>query len=392
MRRNIGIAFGVSALVMLSGLAAGQTGTPQTPPTHPAAVPAGEPALAALKTGKLTFGKDTTDLGSIVQNEVKEIHYKFKNDSTLPVVVKELKRSCGCTSALIKLDGSDKTTEPKEADANTWCTVPGGATGEIVANFDPKGKVGHQSKTVTVISDDAEREQIVLTFTVQVEQNIMVEPSVINLGTLDRGASKTLKVTVVGRTPDFAATAATVTMSELFDIKVGETREVERGGKKLRATELEITFKATGKSGRANDQLNIRTNDPAEPMRQVGVTFNILGELACEPTVLAMSPAAPGAEMTGQVTLKHRKGKAFKVLKVEAAGPAAGAAAASDAKFTFAPTDAANSTEWKIGVALTAPVDRPNVNLVLKVTTDVEGEEMVQVRAYGMVRKAQAAK
>ncbi|MCC6228302.1 MAG: DUF1573 domain-containing protein [Phycisphaerales bacterium] len=388
--RAFGLAFGLSAMVSACGLAHAQDAAPAAQPP----AQAGEPALDTVRTGTLVFERETIDLGTIVQNEIKEIKYSFENKTALPVTIKELKRSCGCTEAKVHIVGGDKFAEPKESDANSWFVVPAGAKCEIAATFDPKGKSGTQSKTVTVISDDDERGEIILTFTVMVEQNIMIEPTILNFGTIERGASKVLKLTVVGRTPDFAATDATVTLGELFDIKKGETREVERGGKKLRATEFEITLKANTKSGRGNDTLNVRTSDKNEPLKPVSITYMIQGLLASEPNVLALSSAQPGGEMKGEIIIKHRKDQPFKILKVEAAVAAGNAKPTlpdPEITFQFEPVDAATPNKWRIKAVCIAPMDRPSVNVVAKITTDVAGEEMIQTRAYGVVRRNQAA-
>lgn len=387
--RTLGLAVGLSAMLSVCGMAVAQNATqpPAQPPATASAQPA-EPALSTVESGTLVFDQESMDLGTVTQNELKNFEFVFKNTGKAPVVIKEAKRSCGCTQAKIVLEGTDKGMEPIEHDQNTWVTVPAGGKAVIKAEFDPKGKIGSQSKTITLVSDDSDRSQIVLTFTVLVEATIVVEPSVLNFGTVERGTTKVLKLTVAGRTPDFAATDATVTLGELFDIKKGETHEVERGGKKLRATDFEITFKANGKSGRASDQINVRTNDPREPMKLVSVTYNIQGLLASEPTQLSLSAAKPGEPMSGELILKHRKDKAFKVTKVETAPVAAGAAV-PEFKLEFEPIDSANTTKWRIKASTTAPMDRPSINVFVRVTTDVEGEQLVQLRCYGVVRRNQ---
>ena len=396
MQRNIGRAFGLvlglSAMLSVCGMAVAQSATPATEPPAQPPEKTGEPALAVVQSGTLTYYRETLELGSVIQNEIKEIKFSFQNKTALPVTIKELKRSCGCTQAKAHILESDKYSEPKETDANTWFVVPAGAKCEIVATFDPKAKSGPQSKTVTVISDDAERGEVVLTFNALVEQNIMVEPAVLNFGTLERGTSKTLKLTIVGRTPDFDATEATATLGELFDIKKVETREIDRGGKKLRASEFDITLKGDAKPGRRSDTLNVRTTDKNEPLKSVSITYVIQGLLVSEPTVLTLSSAQPGGEMKGEITIKHRKDQPFKILKIEAvAGNAKAALPDPEITFQFEPVDAATPNKWRIKAVCVAPMDRPSVNVVAKITTDVAGEEMIQTRAYGVVRRNQAA-
>lgn len=92
--------------------------------------------------------------------------------------------------------------------------------------------------------------------------------------------------------------------------------------------------------------------------------------------------------MNGEVILKHRKDQAFKVTKVEAAPVAAGAPV-PEFKLEFEPVDAANTNKWRIKASTTAPTDRPSINIFLRITTDVGGEELLQARCYGVVRRGQ---
>ncbi|MBL8759808.1 MAG: DUF1573 domain-containing protein [Phycisphaerae bacterium] len=386
MRRNMGRALGVAfglALVSVSGLAMGQDSAPaaQPPVTEPAA-----------KSGTLVFEQDAVDLGTVIQNEVKQARIKFKNTGAFPVKFQNVKKDCGCTEAKIKIDGTDKIGEPAEHDQNTWIEVPAGGSGELEITYDPKGKVGAQSKRITVTTDEAENAVRSIGVTVLVEQNIMLEPTVLNFGSVERGTSKTLRVTVVGRTADFAATDATVTLSELLQIKKVGDREVTRGDKKLRATEFDVTFTAGGKTGRSQDVMNIRTNDAREPMKQLSVTFLVQGLLASEPSILSLSTAKPGEDMKGEFILKHRKDQVFKVTKAETASLAGGPTPEVKYEVEAIEPDANGAAKkWRIKAFTVAPIDRPSLNVNVKITTDVPGEEMIQVRAYGVVRRVQAA-
>ncbi len=78
----------------------------------------------------------TLDKGAITEGEKIEISYRFKNTGDQPLVIKEVRPSCGCTVA-------EKPLEP----------VAPGKEGYIKALFNSEGKPGPNHKTITVISN-----------------------------------------------------------------------------------------------------------------------------------------------------------------------------------------------------------------------------------------------
>ncbi|RAU83079.1 DUF1573 domain-containing protein [Pontibacter arcticus] len=87
----------------------------------------------------LTFEEAEYNFGDIVQGDVVEHTFKFKNTGTQPLVIKDVIVSCGCTTP-------SWTKEP----------VMPGKTGTLVAKFDSAGKLGQQKKAITIMSNAAE--------------------------------------------------------------------------------------------------------------------------------------------------------------------------------------------------------------------------------------------
>lgn len=124
--------------------ASGTSGTSTMPVTpKPAAAP------STLKFETLTY-----DYGKISQGTVVNYKFKFSNTGTKEVKLENVRASCGCTTP----------NYPKEA------IKPG--TGEgIDVRFDSTGKLGPQSKTVTVKTDEGDGGLIILTIKGEVEGN-----------------------------------------------------------------------------------------------------------------------------------------------------------------------------------------------------------------------------
>jgi hypothetical protein len=108
--------------------------------------------LAQLKVSKITFDEPKHDFGKVQQGVELTFLYKFKNDGDERLAIQNVRASCGCTGASI---GDKKEFEKGEA-------------GEIKVSFNTAGRVGAQSKTVMVQSNDPKNPIVVLSFTCEI--------------------------------------------------------------------------------------------------------------------------------------------------------------------------------------------------------------------------------
>ncbi len=94
------------------------------------------PEEPAEPQGKLQFVSRSHDFGKIMEGDTFEHEFKFYNASQIPVVISNVKASCGCT----------KTTYPKEP-------ILPGENGTIGVTFDSKGKLGRQKPFMSVVTN-----------------------------------------------------------------------------------------------------------------------------------------------------------------------------------------------------------------------------------------------
>ncbi len=137
---------------------------PAVTPTAPAAVrtddatapagvsftanaPVAEEAAPAIPVTTIKFEETTFDFGQIKQGETVTHKFKFTNTGANPLVLENVKPSCGCTAI----------NWPKEPIAPQQ-------TGEIEAQFNSTGKVGDQLKNITITLNTVEHLER-LTFT-----------------------------------------------------------------------------------------------------------------------------------------------------------------------------------------------------------------------------------
>jgi hypothetical protein len=110
-----------------------------------------ESEAASMPKTKMEFFETKHDFGKIKEGDKVRYAYKFKNTGTNPLLISKVTVGCGCTSPSF-------TKEP---------IAPGGE-GEIVLEFNSKGKPGHQEKNA-IIHSNAEVEAMSIGFTADVE-------------------------------------------------------------------------------------------------------------------------------------------------------------------------------------------------------------------------------
>lgn len=84
----------------------------------------------------IVFEETEYDFGTIKEGEVVEHVFRFTNTGQAPLLIQDASAPCGCTVP-------SWTKEPIEP----------GKQGEIVVRFDSKGRVGQQTKQVTITAN-----------------------------------------------------------------------------------------------------------------------------------------------------------------------------------------------------------------------------------------------
>ena len=93
--------------------------------------------------GVLSFETEEIDYGTIQQNEDGAKIFKFTNTGKDPIVITQVKTSCGCTVPTY-------SREP----------VLAGASGEIQIKYDTK-RIGKFTKTITIMSNASEPNKVI---------------------------------------------------------------------------------------------------------------------------------------------------------------------------------------------------------------------------------------
>ncbi|WP_460893004.1 DUF1573 domain-containing protein [Rufibacter soli] len=109
----------------------------QTVVTPPPAAPTDSITVPAPLVGpSIQFEEQKFNFGDIKPGDVVTHTFKFTNNGTMPLVIANVKTTCGCTA----------TDFPK-------APVMPGETASITARFNSAGKRGQQNKVITVESN-----------------------------------------------------------------------------------------------------------------------------------------------------------------------------------------------------------------------------------------------
>lgn len=95
--------------------------------------------MAAGPTASIEWETTSIDLGDIPIKKPVKVEFVFKNPGMIPIVISEVKPSCGCTVAEF----------PKQP-------IMSGTQGKIIVTYDAELS-GFFSKTVTVYSNTEEK-------------------------------------------------------------------------------------------------------------------------------------------------------------------------------------------------------------------------------------------
>jgi hypothetical protein len=93
-------------------------------------------AQALLDTTSVQLIDSVYNFGNITEGEKVTYNFRFKNSGKKPLVISSTSASCGCTVP-------EKPEKP----------ILPGETGFIKVVFNSKGKVGHNEKNITVMSN-----------------------------------------------------------------------------------------------------------------------------------------------------------------------------------------------------------------------------------------------
>ncbi len=291
------------------------------------------------------------DFGPVPRGAKVRYPFVMTNRTASPISILNLRVSCGCTSGKASVS-----------------VVPPGKTGIIEAEMDTRNFVGRKATTLFVTVHNGEQEaEIALNVVSTILSDIVLNPGGLDFGTINRGQSPTLSLTIdrVGQT-DWRVVRM-VSASKALGATLTETGRANG----LVSYRLDVTIKLGAPAGHVRDEIRLMTNDTESGGFPILVTAEVRGDLTATPTLLSLGTATSAAPVQGRYVI--RSSKPFKFTSIEGTGDGFTAIADStDARpihvvtVTFKPEP---------GKPLLGP------SRTFKMTTDLAGEGPVIVMA-----------
>lgn len=342
---------------------------------------------------KIEFEETVYNWGRLLEGESVTHAYRFWNRGDEPLEILGVGTTCGCTAALV----TDSLLAP-------------GEQGEITVTFDSRARMGNQSKTVYVATNDPEQKTVELKIEGEVYTYVRVNPSSLNFGEVEVGTSRTMTVTV---TP-WSGTRLEITELESPSIHFGvRTLKVVDAWKRLiraarkgfrnkfvargvrvsprrkgsgekpvhfeadveNSVSISVTLLPTAPLGQHSGRLTIHTGVEEKPMVMVPVHASVVGDLKVTPKHHNFGSVTRGEIKEATFYVTSRKGKPFRITSVKCSSPHASAG--------LSEVSPGKEYEIRLGILPDVPVGQLQGSVTAR-TTDRDEPE-IEVKFYARV-------
>lgn len=251
------------------------------------------------------------DFGTIARGAKAEHHFTLQNIFVEDAHIVSVTSSCGCTQP-----------EATKTFLRTW------EKGDIVAKIDTRSNIGHREASITVKLDKPFPAEVILKVSCFIRGDVVVQPGVIQLGSVPQGTGVKRKVDITYAGRDDWKLESIETSNPNYVINA---HEISRTTGQV-SYELTLELKPSTPAGYIKDELYLITNDQSRQTARVPVPVEgvVVPSITVRPTPLIFGSVASGQSATKHLVVQGQN--SFKVLKVEC----------DDPRFTLAAPSTAN--------------------------------------------------
>lgn len=211
----------------------------------------------SMAQGILQFEVESFDFGTVEEGEKAEKTFTFKNTGNQPIILSNVRASCGCTTP-------NWTREP----------IMPGQSGKIEVSYNSAGRPGAFNKTITITSNATEATKV-LTIRGNVvsdpasDPKMSVERTTVALGKIKKGEAVTYKISFKNegkkqlQVHNLTSKCSCVKLVGRATAEAGETKELE----------IVITPTQTGEFA---DDIVIYTNSRSQGTTTVKLTGTVV--------------------------------------------------------------------------------------------------------------------
>ncbi|MCL1894630.1 MAG: DUF1573 domain-containing protein [Holophagaceae bacterium] len=302
----------------------------------------------------ISFDKTHHDFGKISPDQKVSHRFIVINKGSAPLQIKEIRPSCGCSYSMV----------------GQWNLKPGEET-NIDVHFDPTGMIGNIQKSLSVISNDPQNPDVLLTFEASVIREIMASTMALFFDGISRSGSPVTK-TINLQSGD--GQQVVVTDAKAPGASYLSCKPVTNGSDVILNVTIDGT-KIPTKTLRGVDNLTVRTTNKKEPVFHFHIQWDVQGNIIALPDRLTWVETA-GQKMSAVVTISNRADKPFRILEAKSTSP-----------LITTPNLPKNSaTEHKIEVELSSKAKAGGYRELITLKLDDPEQEIVEIAIVAVLR------
>lgn len=346
---------------------------------------AADPVPAQQQTAgpRLQLSTEIVDFGDVDDSQEYHQMVTLTNVGNETLVIHDVSATCGCTFG-----------EPEKNEL-----APGEST-QLAVKFNPERRSGEQhGKRVMIKTNDptGDSDIVVKAFVIP---RVLVEPNGAMFGQVAQGESSTVTIKVTGMTKDFKVTKASIDREDSFDVKILETKIVEREHPKtgemleVGETTLEVSMTADARIGRVDGNIRIETNEPSRPViNTTRAAAVVQGDISAQPGRISLSALAPGESFEQTVKIVSSKGRPFEIQKARFVTTTMSDQDREQIEISYEPLpEDAEETGWLLTVKGEATETMRIIQGSVVLMTDAPGQRIVRTQLTGVVRPQNAAR
>ena len=328
-----------------------------------AAAPVSGPPVQREEGPRLTTQVLAHDFGLVPDSKELSFTFAFVNTGDEDLVIDRVKTSCSCTAAEL----SKEVYAPGEGD-------------EIPVTWKPKGRA-RQVQTVDIFSNAVGAARTRFMLSAEVDPKLRVDPITLDFKTVGLGETAELGFTVSSGDPSVEVTKveASSPYYEAFFRPATDRSEGMLGRVDVRLLGTAPAGSVMGAVG-----LDFRYFDEAEQRpvfsrQSVTLRAKVFGNLKLDPTSFLVGQVDPGGQIESTIRFTHTKGQPFQLT----------------AEFTRMIPDTLEVVTEQVSADTVDVTVRGEagdylgrINAILKVRTNVPGEEEYDLAVMGIVRDA----
>jgi len=301
------------------------------------------------------FHKTNHDFGTVARSAKTEVRFEFDNPYAQPLHIRGVRASCGCTTPIVETE-----------------TVPPGGRGSILARFNTATYTGARSATLTVSIDRPTFTEIQLHVKGYIRSDMVTNPGEVSFGTIREGkdSSASIDIDYAGRS-DWKLLEVTAQDSFL----AAKLEEVSRSAGRAKY-KLVVELNGSAPAGMLQTEVMLRTNDRNLTRVPIKVNATVQADVVVSPQMMALGEIKPGDSIRQVVVV--RGFQPFNIININS----------QEFDIKFEPSSEAKPLHT-LPLTLSPRNGTGEVKGKIFVTTDLPGDQVVEVNAVYSVRAAQ---